>query len=66
MLGIVRGEQGWHTYTLRKASPLRPRAGIDMNALTQSWTRLYHAAGKAWRRVRPRAMRHRQDSQGLE
>ena len=51
MLGIVRGEDGWHTYTLRKARPVRPFALFPMNALAQSWTRLFRAAGKAWRRL---------------
>ena len=51
ILGIVRGEEGWHTYTLRKARPLRPFALIDIHALAQAWTRLLRAAGKAWRRL---------------
>ncbi|MCZ6750086.1 MAG: hypothetical protein O7D96_12375 [SAR324 cluster bacterium] len=51
MLGIVRGEEGWHTYTLRKVRPVRPFALFDRDALAQSWTRLFRAAGKAWRRL---------------
>ncbi|MCH8844019.1 MAG: hypothetical protein IID61_13740 [SAR324 cluster bacterium] len=66
MLRIVRGEQGWHTYTLRKVRPLGPHARFDLEALTQSWTRLYRAAGKAWRRVQPRWVHHRQEPPGFE
>ena len=39
-------------YTLRKACPVRPFARFDMDALAQSWIRLFWATGKAWRRLR--------------
>ncbi len=51
MLGIVRGEEGWHTYTLRKARAVRPFALFDRDALARSWCRLFRAAGQAWRRI---------------
>lgn len=48
----MRGEQGWHTYTLRKTRPVRPFARFDADALGQWFTRLMRAAGKAWRQGR--------------
>ena len=54
MLGIVRGEAGWHTYYLRRhghGAPLPRLAELLEGALGYALARLPVLLGKPWRRL---------------
>ena len=59
LLGIQKGERGWHTFTLRKTRPTPAhsllRGAVD--ALIHPWVRLIRLTGMPWRRLGARKHR---------